>query len=85
MALDFSLRKANKEFQEKIKKQEDELNRFAEVENLKNLKYAELSKVNEYVNDLIKKRESKAKDPLPTPKIQNSQQPKPVDRNPKIR
>ena len=79
------LRKANKEFQEKIKKQEDELNRFAEVENLKNLKYAELSKVNEYANDLIKKRESKAKEPLPTPKISNSQQPKPVDRNPKIR
>ena len=79
------LKKANKEFQEKIKKQEDELNRFAEVENLKKLKYAELSKVNEYANDLIKKRESKAKDPLPTPKISNSQQPKPVDKNPKIR
>lgn len=78
------LKKSNKEFQEKIKKQDDELKRFAEVENLKNLKYAELNKVNQYVNDIIKQRESKEKDPLHTPKISNSQQPKPVDRTRKL-
>lgn len=79
------LKKSNKEFQEKIKKQDDELKRFAEVDNLKNLKYAELNKVNQYVNDIIKQRESKEKDPLPTPKNGVSQQQKPVDKIPKVR
>lgn len=79
------LKKANKEFEEKIKKQEDELKRFAEVENIKNLKYAELNKVNQYVNDIIKQRESKEKMPLPTPKNVVGQESKPVDKIPKVR
>ena len=82
------LRKSNDEFQEKIKKQEDELNRFAEVDNLKKLSYAELNDVNSYVNskysETIKQRESKEKKPLTTPTLTVSQQEKPIDKKMKI-
>ena len=82
------LKKTNKEFQEKIKKQEDELNRFAEVDNLKKLSYAELNDVNSYVNskysETIKQRESKEKKPLTTPTLTVSQQEKPIDKKMKI-
>ena len=72
----------------KIKKLEDELNRFAEVDNLKKLSYAELNEVNSYVNskysNAIKQRENKAMEPLPSPKVSISQQQKPVDKKIKI-
>lgn len=82
------LKKSNEEFDKKIKKLEDELNRFAEVDNLKKLSYAELNEVNSYVNskysNAIKQRENKAMEPLPSPKVSISQQQKPVDKKIKI-
>lgn len=82
------LKKANKEFEEKIKKQEDELKRFAEVDNLIKLSYAELNEVNRYINmkysEAIKQRENKAK-PTPKVKVKDSQQVKHVDKIPKVR
>lgn len=53
--------------------------------NLRTKHANNVDKTKSHLNEIIKKRESKAKDPLPTPKIPISQQPKPVDRNPKIR
>ena len=83
------LRKSNEEFDKKIKKMEDELNRFAEVDNLKKLSYAELNEVNRYVNmkysEAIKQRENKENEPLPTPTVKDSQQNKPIDKKMKMR
>jgi len=82
------LRKSNEEFDKKNKKLEDELNRFAEVDNLRKLSYAELNEVNRYVNmkysESIKNRENKANEPLPTPKVKDSQQVKHVDKKIKM-
>ncbi len=79
------LKKANKEFEERIKKQDEELKRFKDIDNLKKLNYAELNKVNQYVNDIIKQRESKEKMSLPTRENVLNQQPKIVDKTRKVR
>lgn len=87
-ALNKKLRKSNEEFDKKNKKLEDELNRFAEVDNLRKLSYAELNEVNNYVNmkysEAIKQRENKEKEPLIIPKSKVSQQEKPIDKKMKI-
>ena len=79
----------NKKLKEELNTKKDELNRFAEVDILKKLSYAELNELNSYAEnkyqDAIEQREAKAKNPTPTPKKVVSQEALPVDRKIKIR